>query len=168
MVFFCLNISMALIDELYDSSDCEKIKMLYSADPSSRDSIMQAIGYKIVESERILLSNPLDILSLICCTAPFANDKEECQQVAIIIHRGLTYENPLPYIMDDFGFKLAEKTLTSLSFFRKAMEKRTKHQGAPSPEFYRSASILLFKKNDLPSIAAHHINWENFLNEMFL
>ena len=56
-------------------SECEKIKLLYSADPSSRDAIMHAIGYKIVNSERILLSNPLDILSLICCTASFANTK---------------------------------------------------------------------------------------------
>jgi hypothetical protein len=159
---------MALIDELYESSECEKIKLLYSADPSSRDAIMHAIGYKIVDSERILLSNPLDILSLICCTASFANTKEECQTVAIIVHKGLTYENPLPYLMDDFGFRLAEKTLTALAFFRLAMERRTKYHGAPSPEFYRSASILLFKKNNHLDIAEHHLKWENFLNEMFL
>ena len=160
---------MALIDELYNSSECEKLKLLYSSDPSSRDAIMQAIGYKIVDaSDKILLSKPLDILSLICCTASFADSKEECQTVAIIIHKGLTYENPLPYILDDHGFKLAEKTLTALSFFRSAMEKRTKFHGAPSPEFYRSASVLLFHKNNQESIANHHLKWENFLNEIFL
>ena len=159
---------MALIDELYDSGDCEKIKLLYSSDPSSRDSIMQAIGYKILDSEKVLLSKPLDILSLVCCTASFASSKEECQTVAIIVHKGLNYENPLPYILDDHGFKLAEKTLTALSFFRKAMEKRTKYHGAPSPEFYRSASILLFKKNNHLDIAEHHVQWEGFLNEVFL
>ena len=103
---------MALIDELYNSSECEELKLLYSSDPSSRDAIMQAIGYKIVDaSDKILLSKPLDILSLICCTASFADSKEECQAVAIIIHKGLTYENPLPYILDDHGFKLAQYQL---------------------------------------------------------
>lgn len=159
---------MALIDELYSNSECEKIKLLYSTDPESRDLIMKSIGMKIVEqNETFLTSSPLDILGLICSTASFASSKEECLAVAIIIHKGLSYTNPLPYILDDPGFTLAEKTLTSLSFFRRAMEKRTKFHGAPSPNFYRQASVLLFKRNNHEDIAEHHVQWEGFLSEMF-
>ena len=101
-------------------------------------------------------------------TAEFADSKEECQQVAIIVSKRLMDENPLPYIMDDEGLLLAEKTLISLSFYLKAMEKRYKYHGAPAPDFYRQASILVFKKNNLDSIAEHHQKWENFLSERLL
>jgi hypothetical protein len=159
---------MALIDELYDSNQTEYIKKLYTSDVASRDAIMKAIGSKIVESDKILVSNPVDILSLICCTAPFASSKEECQKVAIIVYKGLQYENPLPYIMDDHGFVLAEKTLTALSFFKNAMEHRCRYKGAPSVEFYRGASIIMFRRHNEDAIADHHIYWENFLSEIFI
>jgi hypothetical protein len=160
---------MALIDELYDADDSSRIKLLYSSDPSSRDLIMRAIGDKIIASpEKILTSKPVDILGLICSTASFASSKEECFAVAIIVNKGLSYPNPLPYLMDDHGFSLAEKTLTALSFFRKAMERRTKYHSAPSPDFYRKASKLLFQKNDHEDIAEHHEQWEAFLSEMFV
>ncbi len=159
---------MVLIDELYDDNQKESIKRLYSTDVASRDAIMKAIGSKIIESDKILISNPVDILSLICCTAPFASSKEECQKVAIIVYKGLSYENPLPYILDDHGFVLAEKTLTALSFYKSAMEYRCRYHGAPTPEFYRGASIIMFRRNNEDDIADHHILWENFLSEMFI
>ena len=100
--------------------------------------------------------------------ADFANDKEECHTVSIIVFKGLKLENPLPYVSDDNGFLLAEKTLVSLSFFRSAMERRTKYHGAPSPNFYRMASKLLFSKNGHQGISDHHEQWEAFLSEMFV
>jgi hypothetical protein len=145
------------------------IKSIYSEDESSRDMLFQAIGQKIIESQEIfLIGKPLDILSLICMTASFASSKEECQQVAIILSKRLKDENPLPYISDDQGLLLAEKTLVSLAFYSKAMERRWKYKGAPKPSFYRDCSKLIFKKNNLDYIADNHENWENFLSELFI
>lgn len=160
---------MSLIDELYDSKSSNSIKTLYSQDISSRDMLLQSFGQKIIEKQEVFLtSKPLDVLSLICMTAKFASSKEECQQVAVILHKRLKDENPLPYIMDDSGLILAEKTLISLSFHMKAMEKRWKYHGAPSPNFYRKSSILIFKKYNLDYISENHEKWENFLSEFFI
>jgi len=160
---------VSLIEQLYDDESVKMIRELYADDIESRDALMQSIGNKIIEkSETFLIAKPLDVISLICMTATFADSKEECQEVAVIIYRRLNDSNPLPYIMDDAGMLLAEKTLTSLSFFRKAMEHRTKYKGAPTPEFYRKASKLLFSKNNQEYIAEHHEKWENFFCEMFI
>ncbi len=160
---------MSLIEQLYTEKEVNQIRLLYSTDPSCREQLYSEFARKIIEkSETFLTSKPLDILSLICMTANFADNKEECQTVAIIVHKRLNEKNPLPYIMDDKGFNLAEKTLVSLSFFRKAMEYRCKYKGAPSTNFYRSASKILFSKNGHQSIADHHEQWESFLSEIFI
>ena len=160
---------MSLIDQLYDSKSADIIRKLYSTDPESRQSLYIEFGKKIVEKTEIFLtSKPLDILCLICMTAQFADSETECQEVAIIIHKRIKDENPLPYVLDDKGLLLAEKTLTALSFFRKAMEHRWKYRCAPSPNYYRNASKLVFNKNGLNSIAEHHEKWESFLSELFV
>lgn len=159
---------MALIDELYTPEQCTRIKALYAEDVSSRSVLMKAFGQKIVENEGILLSKPLDILALICMTASFAHSPLECQTVAVIIHKHLMDVNPLPYVLDDHGITLAEKTLVSLSFYYSAMEKRHKRRGAPSPSFYRQASKIMFSRCNQPEIAEHHEQWECFFSEMFL
>lgn len=159
----------SLIEELYDPEDVEKIKALYLDDPESRSFLYKAFGSKIVEkSETFLTTKPLDLLCLICMTANFADSEKECQEVAIIFSKRIKDENPLPYIMDDHGFLLAEKTLVSLSLFPKRMEWRCKYHGAPSPEFYRKASKLIFEKNGHESIANHHEKWELFFSEIFI
>jgi len=164
-----INILVSLIDELYDKKDLKWIKQIYAEDPDSRELLYKSFGNKIIEKQDTFLnSKPLDILCLICMTAPFANDKEECHKVGIIIHKGFKYENPLPYIIDDQGFLLAEKTLVALSFFRSAMDYRAKYKGAPTSSFYRSASKLIFSKNGHDDIADHHEQWENFLGEIFI
>lgn len=160
---------MSLIEQLYDKKSIDLIKSIYCEDESSRDALFKAIGEKIIESQEIfLIAKPLDILSLICMTASFASSKEECQQVAIIISKRINDENPLPYILDDNGLLLAEKTLVSLAFYSEAMEKRWKYKGAPKPSFYRDCSKLIFKKNNLDYIADNHEKWESFLSEFFI
>jgi hypothetical protein len=160
---------VSLIEELYDEKSRKLIKSLYKDDVNSRETLYAAFAEKILEkSDLILTSKPLDILTLLCMTANFADTKEECQQVAIIVFKCLKQENPLPYIMDDQGFALAEKTLVALSFFRSAMDYRSKRKGAPTSDFYRRTSKIIFEQNGYPEISAHHEQWEKFLNEMFL
>ena len=145
------------------------IRTLYFNDPSSRDQLYTEFARRILEkSETFLTAKPLDILSILCMSANFADSKEECQTVAVIVFKRLKDEDPLPYIMDDKGFLLAEKTLVALSFFRKAMDYRCKYKGAPTSDFYRRASKLLFAKNGHDSIAEHHEKWESFLGELFI
>lgn len=159
---------MALIDELYAPEDCVRIKAIYSEDVSARQSLMQSFGHRIIANESILTSKPLDILALVCMTASFASSPAECQTVALIVHKHILDDNPLPYIMDDHGIALAEKTLVALSFFLPAMEYRHRRRGAPSPNFYRNASKIMFSRCDQQEIADHHEQWESFFAEMFL
>jgi hypothetical protein len=159
---------MALIDELYSPEDCTRIKAIYKEDPNSRKALLEAFGHKIIENQEILTSKPLDVLALICMTADFANSHEECQTVAVIVHKHINTANPLPYMLDDYGILLAEKCLVSLSFFLPALEARHKRKGAPSPSFYRKASKIMFSKFEHNDIAEHHEKWENFFSEMLL
>ena len=159
---------MILIEELYNAKAVSLIRDLYYEDTNAKDSFYKAFGDKIIQSrDKILLSEPLNILMFICATAPFSSSEEESQQVAIIIHNRLKQNNPLPYVLDDRGMDLAEKCLVSLSFFYPAMLKRWK-KGAPSPDFYRTHSKRLFEAGGHKDIAEHHEKWENFFSEFFV
>lgn len=159
---------MSLIEELYSSSAVSLIRELYEEDSTSKESFYQAFGNKIIQSQdKILLSKPLDILMFICSTASFSSSKEESQQVAIIVHRRIKEKNPLPYVLDDRGLDLAEKTLVALSFFKPALVARWK-KGAPHPEFYRNYSKRNFESEGYYEIAEHHEQWENFFSEFFI
>lgn len=160
---------MSLIDELYDPRSVQLIKSLYKDDPAAKEQLYVAFANRIMEKSDIFLtSKPLDILCILCSTANFAESKEECYQVAIIVHKGINRENPLPYILDDQGFLLAEKTLIALSFFKAAMDHRNRYSGAPTSDYYRRVSKLVFERNGYSDIAEHHEKWESFLGEMFI
>lgn len=159
---------MSLIEELYPPYESERIKALYGEGGSSKQYLLESIGLKILDSDKILISSPLDILYIICSLAKFADSEEECQSVALIIHSRIHDKNPLPYLLDDRGIVLAEKTLIALSFFSTAMERRHLKKGAPKPDFYRACSKKIFSDNNHHDIADHHEQWESFLSEMFL
>lgn len=159
----------ALIDELYDPEDRERVKDFYKNDKSLHAALRQAIGEQItLKSNKFLISNPIDMVCLICLTAKFASSENECHRVAITVCRMLNEPNPLPYVHKDDALTLASKTLISLSFFYKALEHRFLRHGAPSPQFYRETSKSIYKRNKQPDIAAHHEKWEGFLGELFI
>ena len=159
---------MTLIEELYSPKAVSLIRDLYEEDVNSRQTFYQAFGNKIIESkDKILTSESLSILMFICSTASFIASTEESQQVAIIIHKRIKEKNPLPYMIDDRGLDLAEKSLVALSFFRSALIARWK-RGAPHPEFYRNYSKRNFESGGYPEIANHHEQWENFFSEFFI
>ena len=159
---------MSLIEELYSPEEGDRIKALYEDGGESKKHLLEALGIKILDSDKVLTSSPLDILYIICSLAKFADSEEECQSVAIIINTRIKDKNPLPYILDDRGIVLAEKTLVSLSFFSAAMNYRSAKKGAPKPSFYRECSKKIFVNNNHHDIADHHEQWEGFLSEMFL
>jgi hypothetical protein len=159
---------MTLIEELYSSAAVELIRDLYTDDTTARESFYVAFGNKILENqEKILTSKPLDIMMFICSTAKFSSSAEEAQQAAIIAYKRLKENNPLPYILDDRGIDLAEKTFVSLCFFRPAMIARWK-KGAPSIDFYRSYSKKIFASEGYYDLAEHHEKWEMFFGEFFI
>lgn len=161
---------LALIEELYQGKDCEAIKKLFLEDSSSRLSLREAIGNKIVlEKDKILTTNPLDIICLLCLTAKFASSEDECHRVAITVYQ--FYDKPndiLPSIISDEGLQFASKALTALAFRIKALEKRWKYHGAPSPSFYRQVSKTVFANHGQKDIASHHEQWEGFLGELLV
>lgn len=161
---------IALIEQLYEENECKIIKEFYQNDESSRNALREAIGNKIIlEKDKFLTTNPLDIICLICLTAKFAHSEDECHRVAITLYQ--FYDKPvdsiMPSLVNDEGLKFANKALISLSFLAKAMEKKWKYHGAPSPSFYRSVSKTIFKRSNQADIATHHEQWEGFLGEMF-
>jgi hypothetical protein len=158
----------ALIDELYDPEDCNKIRSFYKEDNSLHTALRQAIGEQItIKSSKFLSTNPIDVVCLICLTAKFASSEDECHRVGITVCQMIDNPDPLPYVHRDEPLILANKCLISLSFFYKALEHRFRLRAAPSPKFYRNTSKAIFKSNKQPDIAAHHEKWEGFLGEMF-
>jgi hypothetical protein len=161
----------ALIEDIYTLKECQYIKSLFNEDGSVKDIIKRAIGEKIILSkEKILSTNPLDIIYLICLTSKFAVSDDECHRVAITVYQyiNLNQENLLPYITEGMDLRFASKTLISLALFSKALEKRWRYRGAPSPQFYRKLSKSIFKQNGQEDIATHHEQWEGFLGEFFI
>ena len=159
---------MTLIEELYSSAAVKLIRDLYENDDSSKETFYEAFGNKIIENQnKILLSKPLDIMLFVCSTARFASSKEECQQAAVIVYNRLKENNPLPYVLDDKGIELAEKTFVSLCFFRPAMYSRWK-KGAPHPDFYRTYSKRIFESQGLYDLSNNHEKWELFFGEFFV
>ena len=158
-----------LIEELYSEKECKIIKEFFGED-SLKKTILNAIGTKIViEKDKILTSNPLDILYLVCLTSKFASSDEECHRIAITIHQ--YFNKPkfiLPMLTEDQGLAFASKTLIALSFHSKAMEHRWKHHGAPTPAFYRKISKATYESAGQSDIADHHEQWELFLGELFV
>lgn len=160
--------SIALIEELYNKKECEIIRSFYKEDSTLHGALRQAIGDKIIlNKDKILTTNPVDVVCLVCLTSKFAASEDECHRVAITVCQVMQDPQPLPYLHKDDILTLANKTLISLSFFYKAMERRWKYHAAPSPDFYRKTSKSIFLKNKQPDIAAHHEKWEGFLGEMF-
>lgn len=160
---------MSLIEKLYSKEIVDRIKDMYLDDDDSRDMFYEMIGMRILECDDIFLdTKPLDVLTLICLNSKFATSKEECQSVALIIHKRITDTKVLPYVTEDFGMDLAEKTLIALSFHRAAMEFRWSHKGSPPPKFYREISKKIFYNNGHYGIADHHEQWESFLGEIFI
>lgn len=162
--------SKSLIKQLYDAKNCEALKSLYETDPSCRPSIKQAIGSKLItDSSKIIISNAIDALFMICLTAKFADSEDECNRVAITIYQyhDKTREM-IPSIASDMGLVFANKSLIALSFHPQALEKRWKYHGAPKPDFYRQLSKTVYKTFDQQDIAAHHEQWEAFLSEVLV
>jgi hypothetical protein len=161
-------VSSSLIDELYSSDDCKRIRSFYKEDVSLHNTLRQAIGEKItLAKDKFISTNPVDVVCLVCLTSKFASSEDECHRVAITVCQMIDEPEPLPYLHRDEPLTFANKALISLSFFYKALEHRFRLRAAPSPQFYRNISKSVFKTNKQPDIAAHHEKWEGFLGEMF-
>ena len=162
--------SDVLIEQLYDPQQCGAIRALYKEDKTVHELIREAIGAKLAtNSEKIVTTNPIDMLCLICLTSKFATSEDECYRIAVTVYQYYdSTEQMLPLITEDTGLKFASKTLIALSFYAKALEKRWEYRGAPSPSYYRNASKLVYRRYNQEDIAEHHEQWEGFLGELFV
>lgn len=158
-----------LIENLYTPEECKFIRHLYKDDPSIHRLLYKTFAQKIIsESDKFISSKPLDVLCFICMSSSFAHSETECQTVAVIVYRQMRSDNPLPSIVGDTGLLFAEKTLTSLAFFKDALKNKMNRYGAPKPEYYRGISKEVFKRYDHKDIAENHEKWEMFLNELLI
>jgi len=159
-----------LVEQLYDAKNSKALQELYKTDPSLRPSIKQALSAKLItDRSKIITSNAIDALFIICLSAKFADSEDECNRVAITIYQyhDKTKET-IPSMLSDEGLKFASKCLISLAFYPQALEKRWKYHGAPKPDFYRQLSKTVYKTFDQKDIAAHHEQWEAFLSEVLI
>jgi hypothetical protein len=162
-----MNEKTSIISQLFNKKQAKSLQNLFISDPSSHKVIYQSIATKLFDNEKIILGKGLDILSLILKNNSFGAADQEVFTVAIFIHKSLFFDNPLPYLVESNSLNFAIKTLTSLSFYMEAMEKRTERYGAPSPSYYRRTSQLVLKHHGYNEIAEKHQNWESFLIESF-
>ena len=162
--------SDVLIEQLYNLKNCKALKDLYETDPETRPSIKQAIGSKLITAtNKIITSNAIDALFMICLTAKFADSEDECNRVAITIYQYHDKTKALiPSLVDDRDLVFSSKCLISLAFFPQKLEKRWKQYAAPKPDFYRQLSKAIYKTFDQNDIAAHHEKWESFLGEVLV
>ena len=160
----------SLIEELYTPRECEIIQEFFYEEDSLRETIVKAIGNKlIIEKDKILISKPIDILYIACLQANFADSDEECNRVALTVYQYFNKpQKIIPMISEDFGLAFATKTLIALSFHLQALEHRWKYKGAPTPAFYRKVSKATFEIHGQKDVADHHEKWEEFLGEMFV
>lgn len=159
-----------LVEQLYDTGNSKALQELYKTDPASRPAIKQALSSKLItDHSKIITSNAIDALFIICLSARFADSEDECNRVAITIYQYHDkIKETIPSMIDDEGLKLASKCLISLAFYPQALEKRWKYHGAPKPNFYRQLSKTIYKTHDQQDIASHHEQWETFLGEVLI
>lgn len=159
-----------LIDQIYNKKECEAIREFHKEEPQTRQLLREAIGSKLVTAQdKIIHSNAIDAICLMCLTAKFADSEDECHRVAITVyqHHDKT-KDILPSLVSDRDLKFANKTLITLSFYPQALEKKWKFHGAPKPDFYRQLSKTVYRIHDQNDIASHHEQWEAFLSEIFI
>ena len=53
----------------------------------------------------------------------------------------------------------------SLSLYKKAMARRTKFRGCPSPDFYREVGIKTVSDDGMESVASHFDDWASLVGE---
>ena len=158
-----------LIQKLFNESDIKHIESLIS-DNSDIISIHKEIGIRLIGSDAIIPELPFDQLLVILSVSPFANNSEECHDVANIITWGIHEKDILPSVVDQHHKpkELAYRCLISLSFFKSTLIHKHDRYGAPSPEFYRGIGINSFKQVGMDVISQHFLQWENFINDVFI
>jgi hypothetical protein len=158
----------ALIDQLYSENECGIIRSFYKNDAEIRPLLKEAIGSKLItQQDRIITSNAIDAICLMCMTAKFASSEDECCRVALTVyHYYNKVQNMVPSLAFDKGIDLANNIFICLSFYPQSIERRWKRYGAPSPSYYRKVSKTIFSSHGFEDIASHHENWEVFFSEV--
>lgn len=160
-----------LIEELYTLPECEIIKSMYSTESEDvKKTIVGAIGTKAaVDKTKILTTNSLDVVYMICLTSKFANSIDECHWVAITVHQHFASScSVIPMFLEDTSLVFATKAFLALSFYAKILESRQQRKGAPSPAFYRQTSKSILASCGRQDVVSHYEQWEAFLGEMFV
>jgi len=156
-----------LIDNLFSKSQADAIRTLWE-DNNSRFLLEREIGKQLFDNEELLEQLPLAQLIFLMSLATFADSSEECYDVAEVVHWGLKKTDIVPMVTEHHGKDLAYRCLISLGFFKQAMIARTNRRGAPSVNFYRHHGISAFHHIGKDHIGRHFIQWECYINEMFV
>jgi hypothetical protein len=158
----------ALIEQLYSENECNIIRNFYNTDSTVRPLLKEAIGSKVItQQDKIIISNAIDAICLMCMTARFASSEDECCRVALTVyHYYNKVQNMNPSLAFDGGINLANNIFICLSFYPQSIEQRWKRRGAPSPAYYRKISKTIFSNHGFKDIASHHENWEAFFREV--
>jgi len=157
----------SILSQLFNKKQTKSFQNLFISDPSSHPLIYKTIAAKLFDNNKIILGKGIDLLSLMLKNNSFGAADQEVFTVAVFIYKSLFYTSPLPYLSESPSLEFSIKTLTSLSFFMQAMERRTERRGSPSPDYYRRTSQLVLKHHGYENIAERHLEWESFLCESF-
>lgn len=144
---------------------------LYQRDPASRLAILREMAGGAAGGGIIPCDSGGGIgvaLCTLCLKFPGASEEDEPLVAAGMISRVSREYTPLPMLSEDPRMLFCAKALVSLALFLPAMVLRWRRRGAPSPGFYRNASMGVLDSGPTKAhraLGAHHRGWENFLHE---
>lgn len=158
---------MELLDELFSEEKSKALDKLAQDDSQKiRLSVARHVG-KTLQEQGLVLAPSTEQLFALMSMANFADSDLECVYVAGVIRHLLPRKDILPYAIDHKGYELASRCLVSLGLFYKAMERRTKKQGAPEPSFYREIGKSTFSQIGAQDVSNNFERWEGFMSEVF-
>lgn len=148
-------------------------------DEGCRFPVLRQLANQVLDkpAEGIIQDSLLDFLGMLCLSAPFADNEEECWFVAVLLASGLKMQPILPTLVTESrdgrmhyrpktGMDIPKKVLTALTLFPEAMVKRTERTGAPALKFYRTASCRELRRYGHDRVAEHHEAWEEHMHPL--
>ena len=157
-----------LLSELYDKKRQTVIEDLYN-NSSVKDQLLirSSIAKAFEDCPRLIPSHATDWL--LCVLCKFDKPEDDTMRILNSVHRYI--RQPMSFGLLDEDLKkwkdiphIADSCLVGLSFFKPRMEWMHHHRSAPSPDYYKEAGALAFKRSGFDDISEEFSGWIEFLN----
>jgi hypothetical protein len=159
-----------LIKVLYDEPKQRAFEMLYlDSDDQDRLLLRATIAEALKDCPRLLPSNGTDWI--LCTLSSYHKSNDDTLRVFQALMRKIE-RIQFGLLTADIKWKemndVADDCLVGLSFFRRRMELLHQKRAAPSPDYYREAGALAFKRLGFDEISNNFEGWVSFIEKEFI